>query len=205
MRRHCSCVVSWGRSGIRRRVGGAVATSGRLRRWWTSYSRAWRRSIDHRARRSASLVGVLAVSTRDCWPSGCRRPSGSSSRSAPRFGRLPWTTPTLAGCLKRSVWPSETKRTRLTTPLATEALYPCRPRRSSPSLTASCRGGRASMNGTRDTKTSRCSAATAGSAITPGALTVIADRLSQPSDAWKHYEPSGAARQLTRTWSTLPQ
>jgi pimeloyl-ACP methyl ester carboxylesterase len=38
----------------------------------------------------------------------------------------------------------------------------------------------------------------------PGALTVIANRLSQPSDAWKHYEPSGAARQLTRTWSTLP-
>ena len=39
----------------------------------------------------------------------------------------------------------------------------------------------------------------------PGALMVIADRLSQPSGAWKHFEPSGAARALTRTWSTLPQ
>ena len=39
----------------------------------------------------------------------------------------------------------------------------------------------------------------------PGSFAVIADRLSQKPGAWQHYEPSGVAKQLTRTWSTLPQ
>ena len=39
----------------------------------------------------------------------------------------------------------------------------------------------------------------------PGALAIIADRLSQPEGVWAHYEPSGVARGLTRTWTTLPQ